>query len=471
MSTKTIKPSDSSEGVTDQIGTNHFEQAALGDAGNARASAQTAGGGRRGDETGAPPSNRAPSNSKGGKEEDLKRGNFRSFLLGVDSLYLSFPGNLTETWEIELDQLKLLAQSESKKEQAQAQLKIGEHLFEVSDHGAKRFPFILMDNCFLIKLTRSRARSLPLAHVQISSTYLAFSGVEEATADLCSIIAQFGGDASSPIVSRVDVFLDFTCAVDFDGLDQNCWMTRANKLAKYYDRRIPCPFTGWVVGVGGDLSSRLYEKTVEIECKSHKFYLHELWRSNGWLTGGKVWRQEFQLRREVLKQLRIEDVPALLTQQASLWRYLTQDWLRLAIPNPSDDTRTRWPTHPVWQSISEAYVLPLDQPRLERFRPQRLPHDEWMLVNGLGGLTSFMASRGIEDMGEGIGEFFHRAEMYHHTKGLELDSYIKGKVKTKARKYNTIDNRKNTVKAACRLQEAIEESRHVKDGESWKHSI
>lgn len=165
-------------------------------------------------------------------------------------------------------------------------------------------------------------------------------------------------------------------------------------------------------------------------------YLHELWQPRGWKVGDKVWRQEFQLRREVLKQLGIENVPTLLAQLAALWRYLTEDWLRLAISNPNDTTRTRWPTHPVWQAISKVYALPCNHPRLKRFRPQRLPRDDWMLVNGLGGLTSFMASRGIEDFGESLGEYLHQAKQFHKVNGGDFDNYILRKVKAKARKYN-----------------------------------
>ncbi len=400
---------------------------------DARAGAHRTDGGRRGDSEGTLPSNRVPSNSIPEK--------FTVLLFGVDSLYLSFPGDLSEEWQSKLEHLKLLAQSESEKEQSHAQLKIGEHLFEVSDHGAKRFPYILADNCFFIKFSSSRAKSLPLATVQISSEYLHAVGEGAATANLCSIIGQFGGNVGVPIISRADVFLDFICTVDFDRLDQECWVTRANLLAKYYDRRIPCPFTGWVVGQGGDLSSRLYEKTVEIEYKSRKFFFHELWQPRGWKLGEKVWRQEFQLRREVLKQLNINTVPDLLEFFDALWRYLTQEWLRLAIPNPNDATRTRWPTHPVWQAISQVFDQFMeDRPRLQRFHPQRLPRDEWMLVNGLGGLTSFMASRGIEDFDEGLNEYLHRAKVFHHINGRNLKDYISRKVKAKARKYNTLDN-------------------------------
>jgi len=428
-------PSASADGITSHNkARKHHGRASLGgDRTDARSCARRTGDGRRGDTEGTLPSNRVPSNSIPEK--------FTVLLFGVDSLYLSFPGNLSVEMEEKLEHLKLLAQSESEKVQSQAQLKIGEHLFEVSDHGAKRFPYILADNCFFIKFSSSRAKSLPLATVQISSEYLHAVGEGVATANLCSIIGQFGGNVGVPIISRADVFLDFICPVDFDGLDQECWVTRANLLAKYYDRRIPYPFTGWVVGQGGDLSSRLYEKTVEIEYKSRKFFFHELWQPRGWKVGDKVWRQEFQLRRETLKQLGMHTVPELLQSFDALWRYLTQDWLRLAIPNQNDATRTRWPTHPVWQSISEVFdQFTEDQPRLKRFRPQRIPREEWMLINGLGGLTSFMASRGIEGFDEGLSEYVRRASVFHHVHGRDLKDYVSHKVKVKARKYNTLNN-------------------------------
>ena len=350
------------------------------------------------------------------------------------------------TWETRLENLKLLAQSESEKDQALAQFEIGGHLFEVKDHGARRFPFILTDNCYLIKLSRSTASSLPLAHVQVSSEYLMAVGAEKATANLQPVIAMLGGHDildSIPSISRVDVFLDFSCTINFDDLDQHCWVTRAHLLAKYYDRRLPCPFTGWVTGIGGSLSARLYDKTAEIDYKSHKEYMYELWSPQGWQKGQSVWRQEFQLRRDPLKQLGIEYLEELLEKQKSLWAYLTQDWLRLAIPNQNDATRSRWLTHPVWQAVSAAFSPDTDQPRLTRFQPQRMPSNNWIFMNGLGGLTSFMAREGIDDFGEGLGEFLHQANDFHLHRSQHQDGmyrYIRQKVALKGRRYNSILN-------------------------------
>ena len=248
-------------------------------------------------------------------------------------------------------------------------------------------------------------------------------------------------------------------------IEQHDWITRANLMAKYFDCRLDEPFTGWVIGMGGNLHARLYEKVVEIVNKSHKVYLFELWHANGWQVGEKVWRMEFQTEKQTLKELGIITLSDLLKQQAALWHYLTNDWLRLSIPNPADSKRDRWPNHPLWDAIASVYALQLDQPPLKRFRPARLPADERLFVHGLGGLTSFMASRGIEDFGEGLGEFLHQAQEFHASKGEPFFSYVGRKVKAKARKYNTIENQKNMVDAARRLANEAEAYRREKDGD------
>jgi hypothetical protein len=77
----------------------------------------------------------------------------------------------------------------------------------------------------------------------------------------------------------------------------------------------------------------------------------------------------------------------------------------------------------------------------------RLPADERLFVHGMGGLTSFMAARGIEDMEEGIGEFFHQATAFHNERSglnkMGLEIYLDRKVRVKNRRYNTQNNRLN----------------------------
>lgn len=391
--------------------------------------------------------------------------NFKPLRFGVDSLYLSYHGQLADEWNIKLDDLKTKAQSEDEAEQALAQVRIGSHIFEVRDKGMPRFPYVLVDNCFFIKINRKQSKTLPMAHIQISSEYLAAVGVEAAEQDLHMVINTLGTVDGAASVSRADLFLDFVCADNLALIEQPDWITRANLMAKYFDCRLDEPFTGWVIGMGGNLHARLYEKVIEIVNKSQKTYLFGLWQANGWQVGEKVWRMEFQTEKQTLKELGIISLSDLLSQQAALWHYLTHDWLRLSIPNPSDTKRDRWPNQPLWDAIAGVYALPLDQPRLQRFRPARLPADERLFVHGLGGLTSFMASRGIEDFGEGLGEYLAQATEFHASKGEPFHSYVGRKIKAKARKYNTIENQKNMVGAARELKEAAEAYQREKDGD------
>jgi hypothetical protein len=236
-------------------------------------------------------------------------------------------------------------------------------------------------------------------------------------------------------------------------------------MAKYFDCRLDDPFTGWVIGMGGDLHARLYEKVVEIKTKSRKTWLFSLWQDNGWQADEKVWRMEFQVEKQLLKQLQIFSLSNLMEIQAALWRYLTNDWLRLTIPSLTDNKRDRWPNHPLWDDIANAYLSPADQPRLKRFRPERLPHDERIFIHGLGGLTSFMAREGIEDFSEGVGEYLHQANKFHEHSAGGLCGYIQRKVKSKGRKYNTINNRQNLVADIQERNQKAVDYRRIKEGE------
>jgi hypothetical protein len=409
------------------------------------------------DSQGTPSCNTVPS------KDNIDK--FKPLRFGIDSLYLSYHGKIFENWDIKLDDLKTQAQSEDEAKQALAQVSIGSHIFEVRDKGMPRFPYVLVDNCFFIKINRKQSKTLPMAHVQISSEYLAAVGVDAAELDLRVVINTLGLVDGIASVSRADLFLDFVYANNLAEINQPDWITRANLMAKYFDCRLEEPFTGWVIGMGGNLHARLYEKVIEIVNKSHKTYLFELWQANGWQAGEKVWRMEFQTEKQTLKELGIISLSDLLSQQAALWHYLTHDWLRLSIPNPNDSKRDRWPNHTLWNAIAGVYDLPLDQPRLQRFRPARLPADERLFVHGLGGLTSFMASRGIEDFGEGLGEYLAQATEFHAIKGEPFHSYVGRKVKAKARKYNTIHNQKNMADASSRLAAEAEAYRREKDGD------
>lgn len=94
-------------------------------------------------EKSAPPSNTAPTNCKQSPNSFIKI--LRS---GVDSLYLSYSGVLFDDQNAVLSALKKNVQSPFEIDHASAMYRHKDHLFNVSDKGAGRHPYVLSDNAY-----------------------------------------------------------------------------------------------------------------------------------------------------------------------------------------------------------------------------------------------------------------------------------------------------------------------------------
>lgn len=408
------------------------------------------------DSPGASPSNTAPVNCIEGEEIQ-----FKCLRCAVDSLYLSYPGYLADYWENYLSELKLIAQSEDPRIRDTAQLKINGHIFEVKDKGRGLFRYVLQDNWFHISLAGKGSKQLPLAYVQISSEVITALGLESVIEDLSFMINTFNHKPKPPIISRVDLCGDFTCDFPMDSINSNQWITRAKEIHRHDINR---QFSGFSIGRGGCISGRLYDKTLEIE-KSGKIYLYPLWAEQGWIPGSQVWRMEFQFKREFLKPVRVHHVEDLELFMGALWLYATEEWLKLCIPNPNDKTPSRWPLHPLWIELQEIDWNDVDDvPALFRVPRDRSPEDEFLFINGLGAITSFMVKNGIEDIDDGFGEYIARCIEFHNSRdGQSFEKYLKRKLKEKRRRFNTQENKPRLdYKGRAERAEAY---RKGKDGE------
>lgn len=373
---------------------------------------------------GAPPSITAPANC------------IRPLRHGVDSLYLSYPGQLDRDMALMLQTLKDAAQSFDDRIQAGAGLSMDDHDFTVLGRGRGRFAFVLEDGWFRLELANASANVLPLAHVQVRSEYLTAVGPEEAIASLDRLMPEFGEVKAPARLSRVDLFVDFMTDLDLTSLPGCHWIKRCRKRDIHEDRDY---VTGITFGAGNEVSARLYDKTVELK-KSGKDYLKPLWRAQGWEEGQTVWRMEFQVRREGLPEsLKIpasEAVPLF----GALWQYLTTDWLRLAIPSDTDDTRARWPVHPFWEALGRVWDVPPEAAPLVRAEKTRAPSNDAIFKAGLWGLSSFMGREGIHRVDEGLGEFLQALKVHFDDPASHeqrrLDEYLEGKARAKARRYN-----------------------------------
>lgn len=380
--------------------------------------------------SGAPPSNTAPDN--------CNLPYFKALRWGVDSLYLSYPGELSRESDARLKELKQLAQAKEPGEVAKAQVTVAGHIFEVKEKGASLFPYILEDGAFRIQLSRPGHKA-PMAYVKVSAGYLAHVGPVEAERHLYALLSELGEIKESANVSRIDLFVDFQTSVDMESWDRHAWVTRASSINAY---AVAGNFSGWSIGLGGIISARLYNKLLEI-VTSGKDWILPLWQKAGWGGEGLIWRLEFELKREVLTQKGLSKLYQVLEHLDGLWSYATTEWLRLTLPSADDKTRSRWPIHPLWGFLSGVDWQGQGGPLAKRFTATRSPKDDKLFQMACSVLLSFMAKHGFaaselyeakDDLSAKLADYIDQKA---YDLGLSFDDYIAEKLALKRRQFNT----------------------------------
>lgn len=155
-------------------------------------------------------------------------------------------------------------------------------------------------------------------------------------------------------VSRIDIALDID-EIAFSRQDEAGFVTCARHRglfqadAVYNHGKV---FSGYVFGKGQPLLCRIYNKSLE-SSKTAKEWFLQLWRDNGWSGATQVWRVEFQVRREFLKERGLSSVEDTFRHIPSLWQYFTREWLSLRIPQKGV-VCSRWPQRKEWQAVKEA---------------------------------------------------------------------------------------------------------------------
>jgi len=381
----------------------------------------------------ATPYNVASGKYEKREDDSLPPDNFLPLVWGVDTLHVSFRGAMLSDAKARLEQLKAYAQDTAKEHLAQAAA--GGQIFAVSDKGRRFYTYLLSNACFDIQLSDADAPKIPVAYVKVRSQFLASYHPEQVLKILLSILQQFC-TIESHLVSRADLYLDFCCYdPDIRHAEPRQFVTRADVIRPYYTDQV---LTGWDVGLGSDLSARIYDKCLEIT-RSKKDYVKPIWQEAGWNGEETVWRIEFQLRRPVLEQLMVSSVQELVRRRGELWTYFTREWLRLCIPHPTDSNRARWAISPLWLNIWDGGCGSVDCPLRKRVQQSDEPEDAEILHRLCGILSTLFAVKNITDLKVGmswLGLHLHDALRHHVSpKGIRLDMYLREQIKKKIRRY------------------------------------
>lgn len=329
----------------------------------------------------------APNRGPPKNRDKALTGSVRVLAAGIDSLYVSFKGEMDAVWLDGTELLKVRAQ-----ETGQPQLvhfeKLRKALVQPSGWGSYRYWL----RCGDFDVFVGRGTSLPAVYARSASEFIHEVGPVSALADLKAFVeALLRGQTAEMVCSRVDVYADFQGWVPRSE-DYDRFITRSRRntchIAVHHDGR---RFTGFTFGRDA-MVARLYDKSLEI-AHSGKGWMHELWGDRN-DPSAHVWRLEFQLRREVLAECSLTTPEDVIAKRHNLWAY-AMHWLSLREPTASV-TRTRWPVADVWaqltRSHSDAAYSPLVRKRIRE-------RDQFVLIRGLTGYASSLAAAaGVSDL-------------------------------------------------------------------------
>jgi hypothetical protein len=217
--------------------------------------------------------------------------------------------------------------------------------------------------------------------------------------------------------SRVDVYADFQGWVPRSD-DYQRFVVRSRKntwhTAVHHDGR---SFTGFTFGRDA-MVARLYDKSLQVR-RSGKDWMRDVW-GHALDPGVPVWRLEFQLRRQVLKECAIDSPEQAIDRRQQLWRYSTQ-WLSLREPRLGA-RRVRWPVDDVWSRLAMSEQdMPFDPLIRQRIRKQQ----ESVLVRGLSGYASSLAAiAGVTDLDVAMAVVRRRVAEHMRVTGRDFSELV-----------------------------------------------
>jgi hypothetical protein len=333
-------------------------------------------------------------------------------LAGMDTVYFSCDLRVSDAMRERLTQEKLLAQAKGKGVYCPEWLEA-----RMCPQGANGgYAFLIETEDFSVKLLGEHIQHRPGMFIEMRSHAL-HTHPEGATgaceAALSWVRTHLYADqytaakdaisSSAAKVSRADIHIDwqggFTANLSNVAEELRCFIRPGKvKGALHFQGNTA---NGYQFG-RSQVVARLYNKSIETKEKGNEAYAELLTARCGDLFNPDldVWRLEFELKREGMKGFRLyappeeEDpeeeveaemsaeelqhigtLPRFFARMEELFLHLTRHWLRL-VEESEDANRSRWPMHPTWQQLREAFgqlagVPPLDDEKRTLVRGAR----------------------------------------------------------------------------------------------------
>lgn len=255
----------------------------------------------------------------------------------------------------------------------------------------------------------------PNVFVSINSETLWHQGIQKSLELVSEQIKALRGELTDHVVSRCDPCVDLIIP---DGLTyefiQKHRVPANRKTHIYEDNQLETYYAG---AAGADIQLRIYDKSLEINQQFQKSWFLDLW---GVKTCKDIWRIEYQLRREVLRQFEIRTIYQLEQKLPGIWHYLTEAWFSLRLQDNKNSSRRT--IHPLWELVNasaECFGTIVDAQRELTAREQK---PAWYVSHIAGCLLAYAVCKQKSDQNEALEELTKELQIYFQKKNF-TESY------------------------------------------------
>lgn len=251
-----------------------------------------------------------------------------------------------------------------------------------------------------IARTKNPSDQYPNLYVSILSKSLWLRGVMPAVDHVVQFIQRLGGTVERVQPSRVDLCADFVLpdGLSLDFLREHRVSRSKAQSHHVNDDRLETYYCG---SASSPVRARIYDKATEVLTGGEKLWFADVWKLP---AIANVWRIEFQLRRDVLKQFKIDSLTDLVERSGGAWASLTDSWLSFRLKD--DDNASRRTVHPWWAAVQEVgrdFGSSLAITR-DYGKGGQAPA-EWYVSHAGGCLAGYAARKGINDFDSALGLF------------------------------------------------------------------
>lgn len=286
---------------------------------------------------------------------------------------------------------------------------INDLILSVGLTGIPFYAYKLTCKDFIISFAEKITQENPQAKIKFKSGFIWSYGYEGAFNKFMDWFSCFPGKVEKSRLSRLDICLD-TDEIEITEDDKNIFVTRAKSKTGHFINEeyfTGSKFSGFTIGKGKPIMARIYNKSEEIKTRGKEWF-KDIWLENDWDNKKDIWRIEFQIRRKALKELGIDKVEDLKSNEEGLWSYLTEKWLLL--------DNEKWDTV---RKCTEANIKPL-------IRNKVIQGDIKRLINQTNGLLiSIGAYSDIEKIDDVLRIIGKQANKNLSGKGTDFTSEVR----------------------------------------------